>query len=176
MTKACSGSTQTGFSMIEAMVSIVVLSFGVLALAGLQLRVLVDSGDASHKIIASQLANAVADRIRANPVAGAATANPYVTGWSVAGETPRTVCASATASCGASELATYDLWAWKSEVAAMLPGGQANVEARTGSGGLLFVHIAWDEPAVTYPIVPPDAWACPPGKACQELTVAVPQP
>jgi type IV pilus assembly protein PilV len=34
---------QAGFSMIEAMVAVLVLSFGLLALAGFQLRVLADT-------------------------------------------------------------------------------------------------------------------------------------
>ena len=57
------GRKQTGFSMIEAMVAVLVLSFGLLALAGFQLRVLSDSAGASNRNIAVLLAGDMGDRI-----------------------------------------------------------------------------------------------------------------
>lgn len=168
---------QTGFSMIEAMVAVLVLSFGLLALAGFQMRVLSDSAGASNQNIAAQLAGDMADRIRANLVAGAATGSPYVADWSPASATePERSCAGAGASCSAVELAAYDLWSWKRAVAGALPGGLASTQGRAAAGGLLFMHLAWDEPAVVNPIVPDPGWNCPAGKACMEVIVAVPQP
>jgi type IV pilus assembly protein PilV len=167
-----------GFSMIEALVATVVLSLGLLALAGFQLRVLSDSVGASNKNVAVQLAGDIADRIRANLVAGAATDSPYrVDEWSLAGATaPSPSCAGAAANCSAVQLAAQDMWNWKRAVAEALPGGQGNVVAKSDAGGLLFVHIAWDEPAAVNPVPPDAGWACPAGKACQEVIVAVPQP
>jgi len=75
---------QRGFSLIEALVSILLLSFGLLALAGLQLRVLSDSSGASSQNIAARLAGEMAERIRANPLQGATAASPYRTGFSPA--------------------------------------------------------------------------------------------
>nr|WP_278878608.1 type IV pilus modification protein PilV [Variovorax paradoxus] len=168
---------QAGFSMIEALVAILVLSFGLLALAGFQLRVLSDSVGASNQNIAALLAGDMADRIRANPVAGAVSASPYVAGWSAANATaPTPACAGAKARCTAAQLAAHDLWTWKQRVASALPGGVADVQSKKAVGGLLFVHIAWDEPAAVNPIAPDSAWGCPRGKACQEAIVAVPQP
>ena len=169
---------QAGFSMIEALVAAVVLSFGLLALAGFQLRVLSDSVGASNKNVAVQLAGDIADRIRANLVAGVAADSPYrVDAWSLAADTaPSPTCAGAAANCTAAQLAAQDMWAWKRAVAQALPGGQGNVVAKADAGGLLFVHVAWDEPAVVNPVPPDAGWACPAGKACQEVIVAVPQP
>lgn len=171
------GGAQAGFSMIEALAALLVLSLGLLALAGFQVRVLTDSVGASNQNIAMQLAGDMADRIRANPVAGASTASPYVADWSPADEDePRPSCMSAGASCNAAELAAHDLWSWKRAVAAALPGGLADVQGRVAAGGMLFMHIAWDEPAVLNPIAPAPGWQCPTGKACLEVSVAVPQP
>ncbi|WP_223262230.1 type IV pilus modification protein PilV [Variovorax beijingensis] len=168
---------QAGFSMIEALVAILVLSFGLLALAGFQLRVLSDSVGASNQNIAAQLAGDMADRIRANPVTGAASASPYVADWAAADATePTPSCAGSKASCTAAQLAAHDLWAWKHRVASALPGDVADVQSRKAVGGLLFVHIAWDEPAAVNPIASDSAWNCLAGKACQEAIVAVPQP
>jgi type IV pilus assembly protein PilV len=168
---------QVGFSMIEALVAILVLSFGLLALAGFQLRVLSGSAGASNQNVAVQLAGDMADRIRANPVTGAASSSPYVADWSAASAAePDPSCAGGRASCSAAQLAAHDLWTWKRRVAGALPGGLANVQSKTAVGGLLFVHIAWDEPAAVDPIAPEPDWNCPTGKACQEAVVAVPQP
>ncbi|HEX7867867.1 MAG TPA: type IV pilus modification protein PilV [Variovorax sp.] len=168
---------QAGFSMIEAMVAVLVLSFGLLTLAGFQLRVLADSAGASNQNIAVQLAGDMADRIRTNLVAGAAADSPYVADWSPASaDEPESSCAGARASCSAADLAADDLWNWKRTVAGALPGGLADIQSKALAGGLLFVHIAWDEPAVVNPIAPDPGWNCPTGKACLEVIVAVPQP
>jgi type IV pilus assembly protein PilV len=163
--------------MIEAMVAVLVLSFGLLALAGFQLRVLAGSASASNQNIAVRLAGDMADRIRANLIAGAVADSPYVADWSPASaEEPESSCTGARANCSAADLATDDLWNWKRTVAGALPGGLADIQAKATAGGLLFVHIAWDEPAVVNPIAPDPDWGCPTGKACMEVIVAVPQP
>jgi len=168
---------QGGFSMIEALVALLVLSLGLLALAGFQVRVLVDSVGASNQNLAMQLAGDMADRIRANPAAAATTPSRYVTGWSAAAaERPSPSCEGGRAACNAAELAAHDLWSWKRAIAAALPGGVADVKASATAGGMLFMHVAWDEPAVLNPIAPDPNWQCPAGKACLEVAVAVPQP
>lgn len=161
--------------MIEAMVAVLVLSLGLLALASFQLRVLSDSVGASNQNVAVQLAGDIADRIRANP--GAVASSAYVADWASPDEDePEPSCVSAGASCNAAELAAHDLWSWKRAVAGALPGGLADVQGKSSAGGLLFVHIAWDEPAAVNPIAPDPDWSCPDGKACMEVVVAAPQP
>jgi type IV pilus assembly protein PilV len=171
------GLGQAGFSMIEVMAAVVVLSFGLLVLAGFQLRVLSESAGASNRSIVVQLAGDIADRIRANRIPGAVADSPYVTDWASARSTgPEPSCTGAGAHCSATQLADYDLWSWKRAVAGALPGGLADIQSKAAAGGLLFVHIAWDEPAVANPIAPDPGWNCPERKACIELVVAAPQP
>lgn len=168
---------QWGFSMIEALVALLVLSLGLLALAGFQVRVLVDSVGASNQNLAMQLAGDMADRIRNNPAAAATTPSRYVADWSAAAANgPSPSCEGARAACNAAELAAHDLWGWKRAIAAALPGGVADVKASATAGGMLFLHVAWDEPAVLNPIAPDPDWQCPTGKVCLEVAVAVPQP
>jgi len=168
---------EAGVSMIEALVALLVLSLGLLALAGVQIRVLAASVGASNQNVAARLAGDMADRIRANPAAGAATASPYVADWSPADEDePGPSCVGVAANCGAAELAAHDLRQWKRAVADALPGGVADVQGRPTAGGLLFIHVAWNEPSAVNAIAPDPAWNCPVGKACMELAVAVPQP
>ncbi|MEZ2292993.1 type IV pilus modification protein PilV [Variovorax sp. RCC_210] len=168
---------QAGVSMIEAMVAVLVLSFGLLALAGFQLRVLADSSSASNQNMAAQLAGDMADRMRANPVAAAAPGTPYVADWTPAGSAGSSKsCTGAQITCSAAELAADDVRRWQRAVASALPGGASNIQRKAMAGGLLFVHVAWDEPAVAHPIPPDPGWNCPDGKACLEVAVAVPQP
>ncbi len=56
-----------GFSMLEALLAIAVLSVGLLGAAAMLLDSLRNSADALHRLGATQLARDMADRIRANP-------------------------------------------------------------------------------------------------------------
>lgn len=59
-------SRQRGLSMIEVLVAIVVISLGLLGMAGLQAAGLRSSHSALHRAQAAQLANDMAERVRAN--------------------------------------------------------------------------------------------------------------
>lgn len=71
---------QRGFSLLEALVSIVVLSFGLLGVAGLQATSLKYSRDARNQSVAVNLAREMAEMIRSNArvsgVAAPTTSNP----------------------------------------------------------------------------------------------------
>ena len=57
---------QSGMSLIEVMVAVLVLAVGLLGLASLQARALVWSDSSHYRSIAADLASDLADRIRAN--------------------------------------------------------------------------------------------------------------
>ncbi|MDR1855270.1 MAG: type IV pilus modification protein PilV [Azoarcus sp.] len=67
---------QRGFSMIEVLVTLVVLSLGLLGVAGLQVSSLKMSQAAASRSVASQYAYALLDKIRSR---GATKADDYVT-------------------------------------------------------------------------------------------------
>lgn len=72
---------QRGFSLLEALVSIVILSFGLLGVAGLQASSLKYSRDARNQSVAVNLARELAEMIRSNArVSGKKTEaeNPYL--------------------------------------------------------------------------------------------------
>jgi type IV pilus assembly protein PilV len=103
----------TGLTLIEILVTMVVLSLGMLGLAGLQIAGLKGTDSAHYRTIATQLANDLAERIRTNPD-GAATgsyvtdaANPIDCGASTS-STSSVDCNSE--ACSASELAQFDLY------------------------------------------------------------------
>ncbi|WP_090310587.1 type IV pilus modification protein PilV [Pseudomonas linyingensis] len=66
-------SRQCGFSLIEVLVTLFILSVGLLGLAGLQSRILVTEFETYQRAQAMLLAQNMANRIKANPAAGRAS-------------------------------------------------------------------------------------------------------
>ena len=108
MVSECHNRMQTGFSLMEILISLLILSIGMLGLGGLQLSSLKTTNNAHYRTVASMAATDLADRIRANPLA---VSNGLYTA-SLAREDCDTalakVCEGAS-ECSAQELAAYDL-------------------------------------------------------------------
>lgn len=62
-------SKQSGFSLIEILISILILGVGILGLGGLQVASLKSTTNAHSRTIATMYATDLADRMRANPLA-----------------------------------------------------------------------------------------------------------
>lgn len=101
---------QSGFSLLEVLISVVVLSIGLLGLGGLQLTSLQSANNAHFRSSASIFATELADRMRLNPSA--------VSSALYEGEVTRLTCSSAAAVkscdgdniCSSTEAAAYDLY------------------------------------------------------------------
>jgi type IV pilus assembly protein PilV len=102
-----------GFSLIEALVALAVLSLGLLGAAGMLLHSLRDQSLALRHAAAGTLLADMADRIRANPAAR----ELYDT------RTPRAAAANCgqAAPCGRTSLAAHDLAAFEAGARALLP-------------------------------------------------------
>lgn len=61
-------TSQRGFSLVEVLVALVILSIGMLGLAGMQTRSLRDNHGSLMRSQATTAANDIIDRMRANPV------------------------------------------------------------------------------------------------------------
>jgi len=112
---------QTGFSMVEVMVALVVLAIGLLGIAALYLNSLQSGRTAIYRTQAITLAADLADRIRVNRTAQAAYGTLFADAEVVVG-----TC-STTGGCSDADLASTDLSNWKAEVAQQLPNGQGQV-------------------------------------------------
>lgn len=119
-----------GFSLIEVLVSFLVLSIGVLGMAGLQLNSLKFNQTAAVRSQATFLAYDIADRMRANRVK--AKSGNY------------DISLTASAPTGGSIEAT-DLQQWKAALVSQLPDGTGAV-ARNGTR--VTVTVQWDESRV----------------------------
>ena len=103
-------SQQTGFTLLEILVAMVVLSIGLLGLAGLQAVSLNNNQIAYYRSIASQQTYDIADRMRANLVG--ITAGSYN---------------NLTSSSTPAGMAGTDWTQWLNNTAAMLPSGSGSV-------------------------------------------------
>jgi type IV pilus assembly protein PilV len=128
-TGAAPAHAERGMTLIEILVAIVVLSIGLLGLAGLQLKGLQVNQGSAYNWQAAILAEDMADRIRADTAA--AKAGYYAL--------PGTISASASAATAAS------IGEWQARVAA-LPGGVAAITPTPGGApGEMDIRVAWDD-------------------------------
>ena len=103
--------------MLEILISIMILSIGLLGLASLQAFSLRNAGNANYRGSAAQQAYDLADRMRANNAALAAGSYNNQQGVSV------TACFQA-AGCTTLEMAQMDVFLWNQNNARLLPGGR----------------------------------------------------
>jgi len=122
-----------GFTLIEILVAVLVLSIGLLGVASLQATSIRNNNDASMQTQASYIASDIADRLRANAPQAAAYATT----------TPAAASGSCVSSpCTPTQLVANDLAEWTTMVQT-LPSGQGAITAI--AGGLFTITVRWDE-------------------------------
>jgi type IV pilus assembly protein PilV len=145
--------SQHGFSLVEVLVVILVMSFGLLGIASLQANTAKYKINSWARAAAAISFSDLADRMRANAsqaggrylaVGGAATASTYVvadnfTVQQAADLTPVTNCL--TADCTTVQRATYDLLTWRAEVRRQFPQGAVSITGDLAGG--VTATIAW---------------------------------
>lgn len=138
------GPRSRGFTLVESLVALVVLSIGMLGIAGLYLES-VRSGRTS--ILRSQavgLASDLADRIRANR----AGALEYDDDESGAGAIVA-ACAPGGVGCSPEEMAGHDKALWLAALAAALPNGDGTVDIDVATRPDTYViTVTWTEPGI----------------------------
>lgn len=135
----------SGFTLIEVLIAVVILSIGLLGLAGLQTLALRQNTSSQSRSNAVELINDLADRMRANSTG--VNANNYNGGIPADPGFDCMTNLGATASgteCSAAEMATYDLFAWQTAVGQALPGGGGQLQC-TDSGDPGFVDADGDQ-------------------------------
>lgn len=161
---ANSRDKNTGFSLVEVLVSIVVLSFGLLGMVGMQAASLQSNREARVQSSAVLMARELAEMIRGNKTEGikSSTANPYVGSFSspMAATTP-SYClnvATTTAACtDTTDIANAEITEWLTRVDAELPGARVDIcfdsapfdsnglprWACTGTGTIIVIKVGW---------------------------------
>ncbi|VAW88328.1 hypothetical protein MNBD_GAMMA16-678 [hydrothermal vent metagenome] len=102
---------QRGSSLIESLVSLVVLSFGTIGVAGLQVTSKQANLEAQQQLIATFLANDMVEKMRNNSGVLDTYAGENVGGSSISSQ-PLPNCSGVNA-CTAVQLASQDRWLWE---------------------------------------------------------------
>jgi type IV pilus assembly protein PilV len=147
---------QRGFSLVEVLIALVVMSVGMLGIAGLYVQSLQAGRTSMFRHHAVTLAGDVADRIRANPVAGAA----YNHAANATGTNNN--CVTGGIDCNAAEMAANDIFFWQAQADDTLPAGDVAVVFTPAAGAnppTYQITVSWTEPnqvpAPTYVITIP---------------------
>lgn len=156
-----------GFTLIEVLVSVVVISVGLLGVAAMQYAGLRDSNRSNERSVATMLAYDIVDRMRINPQAvyaggylidpASAPPAPPVAG----GASPQAWCRTDftgtgfPGSCTSANLATADSYDWYALLTNALVAGNAEitcVDADSGAdiwpcspGSIHSITVMWDE-------------------------------
>lgn len=132
-----------GFTLIEVLVTLLVLSIGLLGLAALQASSIKFNQSAYMRTQATILAYDILDRMRANRVA--ANAGSYATSSANSASDYTTSCNGTGANCTAPQIASHDLREWKTTIESTLPGSTAQISQTpaSGTGVIHNVTIRW---------------------------------
>ncbi len=131
---------QGGLSLIESLIALVVLAVGVMGLAGLQARMLVESRTANHRAVAIGFIDDLSNRMLLNR--DAAMANNYALDWDKT-KNKKDCTADAAKQCSGADLAQSDLNLWRLALTDALPNANANVFPSTTDSRQIGIAVAW---------------------------------
>lgn len=121
-----------GFTLLEVLIALVVLSLGLLGLAALQAATVDFNHKAYLRSQATSLAYDMADRMRANRQA--ALNGEYDSDFA----NPAPACGNA----GGASVAARDIAAWRGALACVLPAGNGSIEVDDGT---VRINVRWDD-------------------------------
>lgn len=125
-----------GFSLVEVLIALVIMSVGMLGIAGLYVHTMQAGRTSLFRHHAVTLAGDVADRIRANPLAGV--------GYIVAGVDNN--CVDGGIDCTRAEMAQHDIFLWAQQAGDTLPTGTVNIVFNNAIVPATYqITISWNE-------------------------------
>ena len=120
---------QVGFSLIEVMVTLVILSFGLLGVSGLLVKGISNTSASESVAKANLLMAGMADRIRANSAVAKIPSNQYLREYKA--DMPTS---------SSSSIAQSDVNGWLKSLEAQLPQGDGEI---TLDGSTLIIGVRW---------------------------------
>jgi type IV pilus assembly protein PilV len=105
--------SQRGFSLIEVMVSTLVVSVSVLGMTGMQLNAKRAGFEAIQRTAATSLAMDLIERMRANPEALSSYVTTGLGGGTITAEPTPDCSYDSNNNCTIAQLAAHDLWEWE---------------------------------------------------------------
>lgn len=131
MTASASGPSESGFSLIEVMISLVIIAVGLLGIAGIMALSMNNDDTSRLQSLAALEAASMATAMQANTaywVNGAGS-----TASLTAPSTTSSTACNGTTGCTASAIATEDLSNWGYNIAQSLPNGSGAVSCTTAA-------------------------------------------
>ncbi len=126
---------QPGYTLIETVIALAILTTALLGLITLSGHALVAGREAIHHDLATLQARNLVERIRANPIA--VTAGTYLM---LSGSPAGDDCSDV--SCDATSMARYDFREWNRHNGLLLPSGIGSIAS---TSGLYEVTIQWTD-------------------------------
>jgi type IV pilus assembly protein PilV len=137
-----------GFTLVEVLIALVIMSVGMLGIAGLYVHSMQAGRTSVFRHHAVTLAGDIADRIRANPRAAAS--------YGLAGADNN--CVNGGVNCTPAEMAANDISLWDQQAADTLPSGTVAVVFNNGVVPPTYqITVSWIEPGenMNYSIIIP---------------------
>lgn len=141
-------NSQRGFSLVEVLIALVIMSVGMLGIAGLYVTSMQAGRTSMFRHHAVTLAGDVADRIRANPRALGA----YASAAGAPGADNS--CVGGGVDCIPADMAANDIFLWRNQAIATLPAGTVAVTFTAATPTVpptYGITIAWNEPSAQVP-------------------------
>ncbi len=151
-----SGSSIGGFTLIEVLVSMVILSIGLLGIAKLMLFSSRSNDSAYLRSQATELAYEILDNMRANRQEAIALTYNTTAGARATTAAPPAVICNGAAQCSTTQQAVFDVYQWKLRLdtasnpggptIGALPLGAGSVTATpVGSQATVVIVVSWDD-------------------------------
>jgi type IV pilus assembly protein PilV len=138
-----------GFSLVEVLVALIVLSVGLLGIAKMQALALSSTTVAGSRSLAAIEASSLADAMHANRVYWASGPSSFTVAGNTVTSLPSTVPTTPCAACSPVTLAAYDLQQWATALSALLPNDQATITCSNATTPVsCTIQITWSEKTV----------------------------
>ncbi len=139
-TSRVTARAQRGFSLIEVLIALIIMSVGMLGIASLYVQSMQAGRTSLFRHNAVTLAGDVADRMRANPTG----ANAYT------GAGANNNCIDQGTNCSNVQMAAQDILGWSQQAVDTLPNGAVVITFdNTVIPPVYTIAITWDEPGQT---------------------------
>ncbi|WP_425499972.1 type IV pilus modification protein PilV [Propionivibrio limicola] len=150
-------ANSSGFSLIEVLVTVAIVSFGLMGLISLMLKSLQANATSGLRTMAVAQAYDMADRMRANmagikdgsynaivPPGSSSTCPININGNVGVATSTLGSCGACTSACTAAQIAQRDACIWHEQNSKLLPKGSGAV-CKDGSSSWYAISISWDE-------------------------------
>lgn len=147
-----------GFTLMEVLVALVIISIGLLGIAAMQATAIASTHTSQTESLAAIEARSLADTMQADPdywAAGHMPATINVTGTAAAPVLSDTTLNSQTTNCSSTPctdtpspaMAGYDLKQWAQQLFTQIPGSNATIICQIGSPVICSITVNWSQKA-----------------------------